>query len=121
MLKRKKIRYILHIKNTPNNVMFNLADFAGNTKFFFTAKARRYKSKQVRRTIVIEALGKYLIERLKNFKFTYLGLKFNGTFSLFKKIKLIKLLRVNGFNLINLELAASGSFNGCKTKHFRRI
>ena len=114
-----KNRHILHILNTPNNLIFNLTDFTGKTKFVYSAKAARYKSKQVRSTIVIQTLWKTIFDKLKNNNCYNLSLKFKGL--AFQKKNLIKQLTEQGFLIISIELVTPIYFNGCKTRHFRRV
>ena len=114
-----KNRYILHIINSPNNLMFNLTDFMGNTKFKFTAKSAKYKSKQVRRTIVVQTLWKFLFTKIKNYNFKNLSVKFHG--QAFKKKELLKNLSTLGYRIISIDIKLPISFNGCKTRHYRRV
>lgn len=79
------MRYIIHITNTPNNIFFNITDFRGNTKTKFSAKSTKYKSKQVRSTIVLETLWEKLINNLKKLNCKHISLKYTGGLEYQKK------------------------------------
>jgi small subunit ribosomal protein S11 len=113
------MRYILHVKNTPNNYRYNISDYKGNTLICRTAKQLRYKSKQVRSTIVIQNIWHKIINDLRKKKIKQLSLHFQGS-TYFKK-KFIKTLTKQNFLINGIELHIPFPFNGCKTKHLRRV
>lgn len=114
------MRYIIHIKNTPNNIFFNITDFRGNTKIKFSAKSTKYKSKQVRSTIVLETLWDKLINNLKKLNCKHISLKYTGGLE-YQKKKMIKKLIQQNFQLNSIQILAPISFNGCRIRHFRRV
>jgi len=116
---QKKQRYILHIKTTSNNILFTLTDFLGNKKFQLSAKALKYKSKQVRRTIVSETLWAKVIEKLKIYRCKLISLNYKSSF--FKKKHFITELNFHKIKVLDLNIEMSVAFNGCKTRHYRRV
>jgi ribosomal protein S11 len=112
-------RYILHIRNTPNNLSYNLTDYKGNTIFLLTAKAAKYKSKQVRSTLVIKNLWKLFINKLKTYKILPISIVFWGME--FKKKKFLQLLTENKIPLLSITIKLPVAHNGTKTKHYRRV
>jgi ribosomal protein S11 len=114
------VRYIVHIKKTPNNILFNISDFKGNTISLFSAKSTKYKSKQVRSTIVLETLWEKLIQKLKTYGCKFISLKFTGGLKYNKK-KMIKKLLGNKFIIMSIEIMIPRNFNGCRFKHYRRV
>jgi ribosomal protein S11 len=114
------MRYIVHIKNTPNNLFFNITDFKGNTKIKFSAKSTKYRSKQVRSTIVLETLWEKLIQQLKKLNCKTISIQYTGAIE-YQKKKMIKKLIEQNFHLISVQILTPISFNGCRIRHFRRV
>jgi ribosomal protein S11 len=114
------MRYIIHIKTTPNNLIFNVTDYIGNTLFMFSAKSSKYKSKQVRSTIVLETLWEKLINQLKTHNCKFISLKYTGALE-YQKKKMIKKLTDNNFIITSIQILTPISFNGCRIRHFRRV
>lgn len=114
------MRYIIHIKTTPNNIFFNITDYKGNTIFLYSAKSSKYKSKQVRRTIVLETLWEKLINELKTYNCKMISLKYTGALKYQKKKMITKLIE-NKLLINSIDILTPVSFNGCKTKHIRRV
>jgi len=114
------MRYIIHLTNSANNYLFNVTTFSGKTIFFFSAKSTKYRSKQVRSTIVLETLWEKLIQKLKIHKCKLISIKYTGALEYKKKKMLTKLLEQH-FNLISLQFLTPVSFNGCKIRHLRRV
>jgi ribosomal protein S11 len=114
------MRYILHIKTTVNNIFFNITDFRGNTLETFSAKSSKFKSKQVRRTIVLDMLWEKVIQRLKFHKCKNLSLHYTGHLALQHKTQIFKLFK-NKFKIKSFNFFIPVSFNGCKVRHFRRV
>ncbi len=114
------MRYIIHLKKTPNNYFFNVTDFSGKTIFLFSAKSTKYRSKQVRSTIVLETLWEKLIQKLKFHKCKILSLKYTGAIEYHKK-KMISTLLGQTFKLVSIQFLTPVSFNGCKIRHLRRV
>jgi ribosomal protein S11 len=113
------MRYIVHINKTPNNILFNITDYKGNTISLFSAKSTKYKSKQVRSTIVLNTLWEKLIQKLKNYKCKFISIKFTGGLKYNKK-KMIDKLILNRLKLLSIEVVIPVNFNGCRFRHYRR-
>jgi ribosomal protein S11 len=114
------MRYIIHIKNTSNNLFFNISDYKGNTLDTFSAKSTKFKSKQVRSTIVLEMLWEKLIQKLKTYNCKQISLKYTGGLEYQKKKMIDKLIK-NNFSILSIQILTPISFNGCRIRHFRRV
>ena len=84
-----------------------------------SAKAAQYRSKQVRRAIVIEKLWTQTVQKLKRYKIPTLGIKIYGTF--FSKKDLLKDLNRAGIQVSVIIIKIPVKHNGSKKKHCRRL